>query len=42
MFRHLVARLAECELTGPPERLRSSFVGGIKRMPIRYRIAREA
>jgi cytochrome P450 len=41
MFRHLVARLAECELTGPPERLRSSFVGGIKRMPIRYRIAPE-
>ena len=38
MFRHLVARLAECELTGPPERLRSSFVGGIKRMPIRYRL----
>jgi len=39
MFRHLVARLAECELTGRPERLRSSFVGGIKRMPIRYRLA---
>jgi cytochrome P450 len=38
MFRHLVARLAECEPTGPPERLRSSFVGGIKRMPIRYRL----
>ena len=38
MFRHLVARLAECELAGPPERLRSSFVGGIKRMPIRYRL----
>ena len=38
MFRHLVARLAECELTGPPERLRSSFLGGIKHMPIRYRL----
>ncbi len=38
MFRHLVSRLADCELTGPPERLRSSFVGGIKRMPIRYRL----
>jgi cholest-4-en-3-one 26-monooxygenase len=39
VFRHLAARLAECELAGPIERLRSSFVGGIKRMPIRYRIS---
>jgi cholest-4-en-3-one 26-monooxygenase len=38
VFRHLAARLAECELAGPVERLRSSFVGGIKRMPIRYRL----
>jgi cytochrome P450 len=38
VFRHLAARLAECELGGPVERLRSSFVGGIKRMPIRYRL----
>ena len=41
VFRHLAARLAECELAGPVERLRSSFVGGIKRMPIRYRLTRE-
>ena len=26
------------ELTGPVERLRSSFVGGIKHMPIRYKL----
>jgi len=38
VFRHLAARLAECGLAGPVERLRSSFVGGIKRMPIRYRL----
>jgi cytochrome P450 len=38
VFRHLAARLAHCELAGPVERLRSSFVGGIKRMPIRYRM----
>jgi cytochrome P450 len=38
VFRHLAARLAECELAGPVERLRSSFVGGIKRMPIHYRL----
>ena len=42
VFRHLAARLAECELAGPVERLRSSFVGGIKRMPIRYRLTTEA
>ena len=27
------------ELAGPPERVRSSFVGGIKRVPIRWRLA---
>jgi cytochrome P450 len=39
VFRHLAARLEHVELAGPVERLRSSFLGGIKRMPIRYRIA---
>ncbi len=38
VFRHLAARLDACELAGPVERLRSSFVGGIKRMPVRYRL----
>jgi cytochrome P450 len=38
VFRHLVERLEEIELVGDVERLRSSFVGGIKRMPIRYRV----
>jgi cytochrome P450 len=37
-FRQLAARLEQVELSGPIERLRSSFVGGIKRMPIRYRL----
>jgi len=37
-FRHLLARLASAELAGPVERLRSSQVGGIKRLPIRYRL----
>jgi len=37
-FRHLLARLEHVELAGPVERLRSSFVGGIKRVPIRYRL----
>ena len=38
IFRKIIARFAEVELAGPVERLRSSFVGGIKRMPIRYRL----
>jgi len=40
IFRQVIARFAEVELAGPVERLRSSFVGGIKRMPIRYRLKR--
>ena len=31
-------RLEEIELAGPVERMRSSFLVGAKRMPIRYRI----
>lgn len=38
IFRHLVTRLEHVELAGPVERLRSSIVGGIKHMPIRYRL----
>ncbi len=38
MFRHLAARIDEVELAGPVERLRSSFLGGVKHMPIRYRL----
>ncbi len=37
-FRTLLPRLEHIEVTGKVERLRSSFVGGIKRMPIRYRL----
>jgi len=38
IFRHLLARLVEAEVIGPIERLQSPFVGGIKRLPIRYRL----
>ena len=38
IFRQLLARLQRVELAGPIERLRSSFVGGIKHMPIRYKM----
>jgi cholest-4-en-3-one 26-monooxygenase len=34
----LLRRLAHAELVGPVERLRSATVGGVKRMPIRYRL----
>jgi cytochrome P450 len=39
IFRHLAARLEDIELTGPVERLRSSFLGGVKHVPIRYRLS---
>ena len=38
-FAQLRARLQSCALTGPVERVRSSFVGGIKRAPMRWQIA---
>ncbi|MBI1815474.1 MAG: cytochrome P450 [Deltaproteobacteria bacterium] len=38
-FGQLRARLERCELSGPVARVRSSFVGGIKRAPMRWRIA---
>ncbi len=37
-FRELRERLEHCELAGPVERVRSSFVGGIKRVPMRWRL----
>ncbi len=38
-FGQLRTRMTECELVGPVERVRSSFVGGIKRAPMRWCIA---
>jgi hypothetical protein len=35
-FSQLARRLEACELSGPIERARSSFVGGIKRAPMRW------
>jgi cholest-4-en-3-one 26-monooxygenase len=42
MFRDLARRLEHIELVGSPQRMRSSFLGGVKRMPIRYKLARPA
>jgi cytochrome P450 len=36
IFGQLAKRLDFAELAGPVQRLRSSFIGGIKHMPIRY------
>ena len=38
LFRQLAERLVTVEQTGPVERLQSSTVGGLKSLPIRYRI----
>ena len=37
-FAVLRERLESCEVSGPVERVRSSFVGGIKRVPMRWSI----
>jgi cholest-4-en-3-one 26-monooxygenase len=39
IFRVLVKRVDYAELMGPVERLRSSFAGGIKHMPVRLHLA---
>ena len=36
MFEELLRRLPDIELAGPVERLRSNFINGIKRMPVRF------
>jgi cytochrome P450 len=39
LFQELIPRLRSIEIVGPVERIRSNFVNGIKRMPVRVRIA---
>jgi cholest-4-en-3-one 26-monooxygenase len=39
MFEELLRRLPNLELAGRPERLRSYFINGIKRMPVRFAAA---
>jgi len=36
MFRELFQRLPDLQITGPPERLQSNFINGIKRMPCAF------
>jgi cytochrome P450 len=37
LFQELLPRIASIELTGPVSRVRSNFVNGIKRMPVRVK-----
>ncbi|MCH2185407.1 cytochrome P450 [Myxococcota bacterium] len=37
-YKYLLPRIEEVELAGPVERLHSSLVGGVKHLPIRYRL----
>ncbi len=41
IFRHLMRRLESMELAGEVERLRSNIIGGIKHLPLRYRMRKE-
>jgi cytochrome P450 len=36
MFEEILTRMPDMELAGEPDRLRSNFIGGIKRMPVSY------
>jgi len=36
-FKYLLPRIEEVELAGTPDRLRSNLIGGIKRLPIRFK-----
>ena len=38
LFQELVSRLEHVELAGEPEQIQSSFIIGLKHLPIRYRI----
>ena len=38
-FQQLIPRIEEMELVGEPKRIRASFVHGLKRMNIRYRLS---
>jgi len=39
LFEELLPRLSDAQLAGAPDRLRSNFIGGMKRLPIRISLA---
>ena len=40
-YKYLLPRIEEIVLTGPVERLHSALVGGVKKLPIRYKLRPE-
>ncbi len=42
MLREIVHRIDSIELAGEPERIQSSFVVGLKKLPLRYRVSQGA
>jgi cholest-4-en-3-one 26-monooxygenase len=40
IFAEVARRFAQLELAAPPARMRSSFIGGVKRLRVAYRLAR--
>jgi cytochrome P450 len=40
-YKYLLPRIAEIEISGKVERLASALVGGVKRLPIRYKLTAE-
>ena len=38
-FKELIGRLQSIELTGEPRRIQSTFVSGLKTLPVRYVIS---
>jgi hypothetical protein len=38
LFEELAKRVARVEGLGPPDRLRSNFIGGIKHLPVGYEL----
>jgi hypothetical protein len=41
MLREIVQRIDSIELAGEPERIQSSFVVGLKKLPLRYRVSED-
>ena len=39
MFEEIFASLPDLEITGPPDRLQSNFINGIKRMPCEFTVS---
>ena len=41
-YKYLLPRIDDFELIGPPQRLHSALLGGLKHLPIRYKLRKAA